>query len=187
MIFFPFPLFNSCKNLLINHVGVLTYFFDPVLSPQTAPYQQLEPGQQNGHFLFPVFYLVGIYILYSDLPLFFRQVFSSSSSSSSNGSASRPNASQLAYSPAAVFPLEIWPQSEVASMIGFSTSAAVLVTLVVVGRTAHFKAAGRYELLATGKSDKAVQQPKKQQSKQQPQQVLSLTINGNSKLRAVQN
>ncbi len=135
--------FLNFKKLFIYHMGVLTYFLDPVISPKTAPYQQLEPKWQNAHFLFPVFYIVVIYVLFGNLPVFLSQV------SFSNESVSRPDSSQLAYFPAGVFPLEMWPQSEVLVLLAYGTAAAVLVTFVG-GAAAAFNAAGRYEISAGG-------------------------------------
>ena len=68
----------------------------------------------------------------------------SQSSSLSNKTFVKPKSNLLLYYPAAIFPLQVWPQSEVASLIAFGAAAAVLFTFV--GGAGRFSVAGRYEV-----------------------------------------
>lgn len=136
---------NFLKNLVTYHVGVLVYFLDPVILPETKPYQHIKPKPLNANFVFTVLYLVAIVFIYGN-PFMVLQHSSSFSQSSSlsNKTFVKPNSSQLLYYPAAIFPLQVWPQSEVASLIAFGAAAAVLFTFV--GGAGRFSAAGRYEV-----------------------------------------
>ncbi len=130
---------NCFKKLIVYHVGVLAYFLDPLVFPQTRPYQYINSKWQNVNFFLPVFYLVAIIFLYGNLSMIFQYTIAS------NGSfLNRPKHSQLLYYPAALFPLQVWPQSEVVSLIAFGTAISVLLTFV--GRSTLFTTASRYEV-----------------------------------------
>ncbi|KAH9397261.1 hypothetical protein TYRP_003571 [Tyrophagus putrescentiae] len=136
---------NFLKNLVTYHVGVLVYFLDPVILPETKPYQHIKPKPLNANFVFTVLYLVAIVFIYGN-PFMVLQHSSSFSQSSSlsNKTFVKPNSNLLLYYPAAIFPLQVWPQSEVASLIAFGAAAAVLFTFV--GGAGRFSVAGRYEV-----------------------------------------
>ena len=143
--------FKGLKGLITSHFGVLTYFLDPVAmsSQKSAPYQQISTAWQCFHFLFPVLYLAVIMLVYSDLPLDLQHGLSSAADRPA-----RPPASELLYFPAGMFSHEVWPQGDVAYLLGSTISAIVFTSFVRIS----FSAAGRYELLGSRKNEEDHQQ-----------------------------
>ncbi len=134
---------SAWKQLPIDHLDVLVHFLDPVVSTlQTPTYQQISPAWQSANFLLPVLYLGAILLIYGNLPLIYHYC----TSSLNRQFLSRPSRQQLQYYPAALYPQQVWPQSEVIALLAIGISAAVLLTFVNNGNS-WFKTAGRYELV----------------------------------------
>ncbi|KAH9390394.1 hypothetical protein TYRP_023098, partial [Tyrophagus putrescentiae] len=133
------------SGLIGGHFGVLTYFLDPVsCSAHRTKYQQLGPAWQYAHFLFPAAYLATVMLVYGDLPLDLQHAFSSAADRPA-----RPPANELLYFPAGMFFHEVWPQADIAYLLGSAIAAVVLASF---GRVS-FSAAGRYEALLGNKRE----------------------------------